>query len=143
MPSVTEDSQRVIRRDGKPARKPRLGTPPGTPRPSAGAVGRAPEWHELVQAPDTRNRPNKARSLARREERGQARPDTRVTLAPSTVKHGRQQHGVPVRSWPMFGLVLHRTRMTARSGGGIDRSVPTAAAIENRRARKVAKAMFR
>lgn len=129
-----------IRRDGKPARTPRLGTPAGVPRPSAGATGRAPEWHELVQAPDTHNRPDVARTMRRRDELGQTRPDTRVTTDPVRVPHGQQRHGTPVRSWPMFGLVLHRTRMTARSSGGIDRTASTAAAMVNRRLRAERKA---
>jgi hypothetical protein len=118
---------RVIRNDGRPARKPRLGIPAGSP-PAAAATStktKAPNWHELVQA-GPKGDPEKRQQRAARIRHGEV-------IEPRSIAHGRQQHGIPVRAWPWGGLVLHRRH--ARGSGGIDRSTLTPAAVRNRLAR--------
>lgn len=115
----------VIRNDGKVARKPRLGIPAGSPRPAAAkpTTTKAPDWHELVQA-GPKGDPEKAQARAAQVRHGEV-------TDPRSIPHGRQQHGIPVRAWAWGGLVLHRRH--ARGSGGIDRSVPTPAAVANRK----------
>jgi hypothetical protein len=84
----------------------------------------APSWHELVRV-GPKGDPEKALRRAESVRHGEV-------VEPGSVDHGRQQHGVPVRSWPMFGLVLHRPHGLVDGGARPD--------VERRRARRAGRA---
>jgi hypothetical protein len=93
----------------------------------------SPNWHELVQ-PGPKGDPAKKLARAERRHRGEIVKQEGDGFNRAT----RREAGA--RGWNPGRLVQHPGRLRSRSGGGIDRTASTPAAVANRQARIARKA---